>query len=270
MRVKADLYSAGNKLDTFGSNATPTDMLMDVGSVFSVAEYITQPYESTLRPTIPEPGVWKFTLPALASPQTPRRNMIHWAVDDIPTHYVHGDVVIYEAEISGYLGAAAHEPGQWHVLWQAQGPGPNNTWPGPPFGIKINGDDGMLAVAGGGAHPNNTYDSSGYHGWQVNIAPWFDEKIYRVRVEGLIANGTDARLNVWLDGQQIVNGYIPRGYWPHGGGVLTNNYPGLIFPPSGVDYAYVRSDSALYRGSNNGSIPPTYEQWSRTKPLFIS
>ena len=115
--------SADGALTMFGGSVwgayTPT-----IGSTDTQREAI----DGALEPTDNGDGSLTFTLPIRGDSGTVSKRRIErmWTVDGRTCTHTRGDLVVFEAEFMGVLGAAAASDNQWHVLWQLHGPGGNN------------------------------------------------------------------------------------------------------------------------------------------------
>lgn len=227
-----------------------------------------QPGE-TIEPVANEDMSWTFTLPANASPDARRRVERLWIVDGRAATYTHGDILVFEGIVSATLGAASATDAHWHLLWQAHGPGgpPTSTWRPPPVSLTVR--NGQLRLGGGEGHPSHSWtDSTSYYAWTKPLATWTEGKQYRFRIEMLVGSGTSSWVSAWVDGQQILTRWVPQGIKS---GVNTGCYPGTIYSTSATPEGdWLNSRSGLYRGTDAGTTPPTYEQSSRWWPLDAS
>lgn len=228
--------------------------------------------EAGLEPAANSDGSWTYTLPAIANfTGTKRRLERVWEVDKRSCTHTRGDHVVFDADFTGVLGAAAASGNQWHVLWQLHGPGGSdlNAWRPPPLGLKI--QSGRMQLSGGEGHPNNQFTADGYYGWSWDLGPWVDNQRHHLRVEITVGNDPDGRLSVYFNGATICTNWRPQGYWPLSNGGWKPNYPGTIFSTA-FDYQgdWVQSRSGLYRGTQNGEASPNYVQWVRWWPRWLS
>ena len=233
----------------------------------------TQTYEPGLEPTNNGDGSWTYRLPAradAASVGDRRRVERLWTVDGRTCTNIRGDILVFDGDYMGVLGAAPSSPNQWHVIWQMHGPGGNDlqNWGGPPLGLCTS--NGHTYLSGGEDHPNNQYTATDYYGWWLDLGPWVDGVRHHVRIEVKIGNDPDGWVSCWHDGVNIVERWRPQGFWRGSGGGYTGKYPGTIFSTPGQAGDWVQNRGGLYRGAQNGEAPPTYEQWVRWWPWEVS
>ncbi|WP_168583472.1 heparin lyase I family protein [Gephyromycinifex aptenodytis] len=183
--------------------------------------------------------VWDFVIPATSPvPSGSRRSEVWWARGGEHVGVTQGQTMLWGADVSGRLGAAASQSGQWHVLSQWIGT-TGGRWIGPTVALTV--ADGQLRLSGG-----NGFTDRRRH-WQVDLAPWRDGRNYQVQLQLRFAAGGQGWVSAWVDGQQVVNRWTPT--------TRTGEVVGTWYPGSSTVWAR----SGLYRGTS-GQPGPTYEQ----------
>lgn len=220
----------------------------------------------TLTPVEQADGSWLCTVPARADAATltKRRCEIHWGVDFKGGVYRHGDTIRYNAELIGSLGAAGHDPQEWHVLHQVHGATAAGAWNNPC--VCLVASAGNLQLRGGYGHPNHVDTLAGCYGWNHIIAPWVDGRRYHIDATYHIDNGAAAWIDLVVDGVHILDHWVPEGIYQ---GQPTGNRPGTLYCTRNNTWAWCMLRSALYRGSNNNDPPTTYAQWVRHWPILL-
>lgn len=252
--------------------------LVTAGTLYGAAQPVianadTQTYEPGLEPVANTDGSWTYTLPARGDfTNLPKRRLERvWQVDGRVCTHTRGDVVVFDAEFAGVLGAAAQSANQWHLLWQCHGPGGSDlvAWRPPPISLGVT--NGVISFEGGEGHPSNQYTSTGYYKWSYPLGPWVDNVRHHIRIEIKLGNDPDGWVTCRYDGATIVEQWRPQGYWPFNGGNWTGKYPGTMFStPGDVNGDWVQNRAGLYRGPAHGDPSPTYQQWMRWWPMAVS
>lgn len=219
------------------------------------AEHWSEPDANAAQPVRLTDGTWHFVAPATSNTTPKRRSEVFWSANGTPLRPKEGDTLCYDVEFTGQLGAAAQSDQDWHVLMQVVGT-VDGKWLGPSFGLHVR--NGEIRLGGGGGHPLQNYSSSN-HEWNHVLSKYEDGRTYRLTVQAKLSSDTNIGwLNAWVDGTQVVSQYQPIS--PQG------LKPGTLYP--GNDGIAVRS--GLYRGTDASGTRPTYEQWTKVKPLSIS
>lgn len=187
-------------------------------------------------------GRWRFVLPAVGNAPMKRRTEL-WLSEE--KGYANGDDAVIDMRIRAYLGDAAFDASQWHVVWQLHGP-TFGDWLGPALTLQVN--NGQWVLAGGNGHAEHGSGGSNYM-WHRPIARFSNGQTKRVRVEVHVTHNPDrARVDAWVDDTQVLRDYSPRS--------RQGLSPGTLYPGQEA----VQGRIGLYRGTLPGGSAPTYEQ----------
>lgn len=199
---------------------------------------------------------WLFDLPGSSRPENPRRSELWWTVYGDPATYVEGDVANYEADIIGDLGPAHNTAEDWHVIWQLHG-ATHGVWKGPAQTLTV--ANGKLRMTGGSGHPDHDPAAGRYYQWFKDLVPFQNNRSYAFRVQTYLSTKPELGwITVWMDGQKILDRWVPQSH--------TGLRPGTIMPGQPV----LNNRSGLYRGTLPGRSAPSYRQWIRhSRPLVF-